>query len=307
MPLTHEKKSSSPTGTAALAVAVVALAASGWGLLQGGGSGEATGAGDAVESSLARTLRTRTLRAGYSGFRPYTIIDLDAAGTDRVTGFCVDMVSEIASRQVPPWEVEWHRVNFDTLRADMESGRFDVFADAVYATVPRAAQFGFTVPYAYFGVGAGVVRAGESRFEGFEDIDREDVVVSLAEGWTATTYARRRLNDAELHVVAIGDDPFIQFQEVISGRADIALQDVPTVLQFVNEHEDEVDALWLDDPAMRVAAGFMTRMGDWEMLAFLNTALYALEADGTLDALDRKWGGLGDLPALNLRRGSGLP
>ena len=153
MPLTHEKKSSSPTGTAALAVAVVALAASGWGLLQGGGSGEATGAGDAVESSLARTLRTRTLRAGYSGFRPYTIIDLDAAGTDRVTGFCVDMVSEIASRQVPPWEVEWHRVNFDTLRADMESGRFDVFADAVYATVPRAAQFGFTVPYAYLGWG----------------------------------------------------------------------------------------------------------------------------------------------------------
>ena len=307
MPLSHEKRTSSLPSTVALAMAIVALAASGWSLLRGTPSDETTGFRDAVESSLARTLRTRTLRAGYSGFRPYTIIDLDAAGADRVMGFCVDMVSEIASRQVPPWEVEWHRVNFDTLRADMESGRFDVFADAVYATVPRAAQFGFTVPYAYFGVGAGVVREGESRFERFEDIDRDDVVVSLAEGWTATTYARRRLNEAEFHVVAIGDDPFIQFQEVISGRADIALQDVPTVLQFVNEHADEVDALWLADPPMRVAAGFMTRMGDWEMLAFLNTTLYALEADGTLDALDRKWGGLGDLPELNVRKGSGLP
>nr|VFK23291.1 MAG: ABC-type amino acid transport substrate-binding protein [Candidatus Kentron sp. MB]VFK28412.1 MAG: ABC-type amino acid transport substrate-binding protein [Candidatus Kentron sp. MB]VFK74244.1 MAG: ABC-type amino acid transport substrate-binding protein [Candidatus Kentron sp. MB] len=258
-------------------------------------------------SSLGQARKTRVLKVGYSGFRPYTIINLNETDPSaRVEGFCVDLVNEIVDRQVPSWRAEWHKVNFETLRADMESGRFDVFADAVYQTVPRASQFGFTEPYSYFGVGAGIVRKGDSRFVDFGDLDVEGVTVSLAEGWTATEYARRILSKPNFHVVAVGDDPFVQFQEVISGRADIALQDVPTVLQYVNANADKVDALWINNPPTRVAAGFMTRSGDWEMLHFLNVALRALKADGTIARLDRKWKGLGEYPSWEFTLGTGL-
>src|SRR5580693_166549 len=79
-------------------------------------------ASPATESALERTKRTKVLRVGYSGFRPYTIIDLHADANQGVTGFCADMINEIASRQTPPWTVEWHKVTFETLKADIESG-----------------------------------------------------------------------------------------------------------------------------------------------------------------------------------------
>jgi ABC-type amino acid transport substrate-binding protein len=262
--------------------------------------------GGAVESAMDRIKRTKVLRVGYSGFKPYTIIDLRAGRGERISGFCVDMVNEIASRQTPPWTVEWHKVTFETLKADMDSGRFDVFADAVYQTAPRAAEFGLTAPYSYFGVAAGVVRKSESRFVKFEDLDRPDVTIALAEGWTATEYARGHLKRPKLQVVPVGDDPFIPLQQVISGNADIALQDVPTVLQFVRAHPDEVKALWVSDPPTRVPAGFMTRQNEIELLRFLDASIGILEADGTLESLDKKWRALSEFPAMPYVRGAGL-
>ena len=137
-------------------------------------------------------------------------------------------------------------------------------------------------------------------------MDRQGITISLAEGWTATEFAKQNLKNPTLKVIPIGDDPFVQFQEVLAGRADIALQDVPTVLQFVQSHSNEVKALWIDNPPTLVPAGFMTRQGDWEMIAFLNSSILALQADGTLKRLDEKWSGLHEFDELPLVLGSGL-
>jgi polar amino acid transport system substrate-binding protein len=247
------------------------------------------------------------LKAGYSGFKPYTIIDPNERDPNKkVTGFCVDLINEMAARQSPPWTIEWQPTTFESLKADMESGRFDVFADAVYQTVPRAAEFGFTDPFGYFGVAVALVRKDDSRFNKFSDLDRSDITIALAEGWTSTEYARRVLKKPKLKMVSVGDDPFIQLQDVIAGRADVALQDVPTVYQFAKAHSNEVKALWLDNPQTRVPAGFMTRHGEWDLISFLNTSLRALQADGTIEELDRKWSALNEFPAPATRLGLGL-
>ncbi len=259
-----------------------------------------------TESALARTKRTKILRVGYSGFQPYTIIDPNKEGAQRISGLAADMVGEIASRQTPPWTVEWHKVTFETLKGDMESGRFDVFADAVYQTAPRASEFGLTVPFGYFGVAVGLVRKNEIRFSKFEDLDRPDVTIALAEGWTSTEYARQHLKNAKFHLVAVADDPFVQLQEVIQGKADIALQDVPTIMQFARAHPAEVKTLWIDHPPTRVPAGFMTRQGEIELLGFLDASIRILEADGTMASLDRKWKALNEFPSDPLVKGTGL-
>src|SRR5437016_1905276 len=62
------------------------------------------GTGDRGESSLARIKRTRVLKAAYSGFKPYTIINPNEQDPNkRVSGFCVDLMKEMATRQSPPW------------------------------------------------------------------------------------------------------------------------------------------------------------------------------------------------------------
>jgi ABC-type amino acid transport substrate-binding protein len=258
------------------------------------------------ETALDRIKRTKILRVGYSGFRPYTIINLDAKESGRISGFCADMINEMASRQTPPWTVEWHKVTFETLKADMESGRFDVFADAVYQTAPRVAEFGVTVPYSYFGVAAAIVRKDDDRFVKFEDLDQPNITIALAEGWTATEYARAHLKLGKLQVVTVADDPFIPLQQVLAGKADVALQDVPTVLQFARAHSDAVKALWVNDPPTRVPAGFMTRQSEVELLRFLDASIGILEADGTLAQLDKKWRALSEFRTVTYERGAGL-
>jgi ABC-type amino acid transport substrate-binding protein len=260
----------------------------------------------AGESALSRTVRSNHLRAGYTGFQPYTIISPAGKSSAQVSGLCVDMVNEIASRQTPPWSVEWHQVTFETLKADMDSGRLDVLADAVYQTMPRASEFGLTIPFSYFGVAVGLVRRNETRFSKFEDLDQPGITIALAEGWTSTEYARQHLTKPKLQSITVGDDPFIPFQDVISGKADIALQDVPTVLQFARAHPKEVKALWIDHPPTRVPGGFMTRQGEIELLRFLDAAIRILQTDGTMEALNQKWSALSEFPEMNLEPGAGM-
>lgn len=270
-------------------------------------TGTAGTGGSARTSALDRIRAEGVLRAGYGGFPPYTIINLESKDPrKRVTGFAVDMVEEIARRHTPPLRVEWHNLNWETMKADMDSGKFDFLADAVYQTVPRALDFGLTEPFSYFGIAVAVVRKDETRFQTFQDLNRDDVTIALAEGWTSSEFARAHLTRPKFKSVSVDESAVVQLDEVLFGRADAALNDVPTVVQYVRAHADRVKALWLDSPPSTVPAGFVTRRDEPELLNFLNACIRILKADGTLDRLDRRWNALGSLERARLVPGAGL-
>lgn len=271
-------------------------------------SGKGNDNNAAVQSNDALPFkRTGVLRVGYGGFPPYTIVNPNESDPNRrVSGYAVDIVNEIASRMQPRPRIEWHNVNWETLGADMASNRFDFLADAVYFTIPRATDFEFTSPYSYFGIAAAVVRIDDNRFSTFTDLDREGISIAVAEGWTSTEYARRRLRRPEFKSIVVGEDAFVQLDEVLLGRADVALQDVPTVLQYVRAHSDRVRALWVADPPAVVPSGFLVRAEDDNLREFLNTALEILRTDGTLAQLDEKWNGLGSYLEQTYIPGRGL-
>lgn len=271
-------------------------------------SGFSSGASvDGSESALQRIKREGTIRVGYGGFPPYTIVNPSPReGEPVVSGFAVDLINEIAQRHSPPLRVEWFNLDWQTLPTDMDRGNFDVLADAVYYEIDRASDYLFTDPFSFFGIGAAVVRIRENRFTSFEDLNRPDIRIAVAAGYTSTDLAARRLTQANLDTVLVGEDPFSQANEVILGRADVALNNVPTVLQFVREHSTQVKGLWLEDPPASVPAGFLLRKQDRELLDFLNVGIQILLADGTLAEIDRRWGGLGNLPVVSTQTGAGL-
>lgn len=307
MTLEHRTDRRSPLALIALIIAILALAVGLFCVLRSGKATSSTNGTPPQESSLARAKREHKLKVGYGPFPPYVIIDPNIQDDNKkVSGFCVDIINEIASRQDPPWQVEWHKVSWEALRADMYSGKFDVLPNAIYQTLPRASEFGFTEPFTYVGVGVGIVRANETRIQTFADLNKPGITVSLAEGWTATEYARKHLDKERLLVKPIGDDLNAQLNDLLSGRADVVLQDAPTALSYRAAHPNEVKLLWLDNPPIRAAASFITRFEDEEMLRFMNTALRVLQDDGTIDRLDKKWKGMGEYPAPQFRPGAGL-
>ncbi len=181
-----------------------------------------------------------------------------------------------------------------------------MLADAVYQTVPRAMEYGLSEPYSYFGIAVAVVRKDETRFKTFVDLDRPDITISVAEGWTSTEYARQHLSKPKFKSVTVGKDAFVQLDDVLLGRADVALQDVPTVVQYVKAHSDRAKALWLESPPSMVAAGFVTRKEDVDVLQFISTCIRIMKVDGTVERLDKKWKGLGHLERPAFVPGTGL-
>lgn len=235
------------------------------------------------EDALTRALQTKRLKVGYAGYPPYLKKDLN---TGEISGYSV----EIAKAILDPIDVQidWVETTWDTMKQDVLVGKFDLMIEPVFMTIPRGARVGFTDPYAYFGYGAMVVRKGDDRFESIDDLNYPQVNVVVTQGVASHEFAERRLQNASLRLIP-GNDITITLSEVLHGKADVALADVPTALGFVRAHKDEVSLLLADSPPAITPAGFMTRQGETKLIAFLNSALLYLQANGTLDALDKEY------------------
>lgn len=267
----------------------------------------ATSVGVIQKSKITSIFQSGTLRVGYGGFPPYTIIDpKETDQNKRVSGFSVDLVNEIAARCTPPLKVEWVLFSWETIKADMMSGKFDLIADPVFQTIPRAMDMELCDPYSYFGIAVALVKKDDNRFREFRDLDRSDITIALAAGWTSSEYAKKHLSKPNFKEIPVTGDAVNQLDEVILGRADVALNDVPSIAQYVRAHKDKVKALWLDRPPSNVAGGFVIKKGEQEFKNFLNTSVRTLIADGTIKRIDEKWKSFGFLPVLNVTPGAGI-
>jgi len=259
------------------------------------------------DATMSRIKREGVIRVGYGGFPPYTIVDPQETDPNkRIKGFAADIVNEIAARSVPPLKVQWHLINWDTLKTDLMSRKFDFIADPVYQTVPRALEFSFCDPYSYFGIALALVRKDDQRFKTFKDLDRSDITMVIAEGWVSSDYARAHLSKPKFKTIPVGGDAYVQLDDVLMGRADVALQDSPTVVQYVKAHPDKVKVLWLDHPPSIAPGGFALRTDDAELLRYLNSCLLMLKVDGTISDLNKKWHSYGYFVDEKMVPGEGL-
>lgn len=288
-------------------LAAVALILALYAVLHRTGDGIWGTASSSEANAMTRIRNEGVLRVGYGIWPPFSIVDeAEPDPTKKLKGFSVDLVNEIARRHSPPLRVEWHRMNWDTMRADLSTGRFDFVCESVFQTIPRAADFGLSEPYAAFGLAAAVVRIDETRFQKFEDLDRPEITIALAEGWTTSEFARARLTKPKFLSVTVREDVSTQMSNVMAGRADVALNDVPSVVNFVRAHSDQVKALWIDPAPTMVVGGFVTRPEEKDLLAFLNSCLRVLKADGTIKQLDERWKTTGYYQEEHFVPGAGL-
>jgi ABC-type amino acid transport substrate-binding protein len=250
---------------------------------------QATVAGSATRVGPAGLVdqidRTNVLNAGYGVYPPYTQED---PNTKAVSGFSVEVVNEIAKGL--GCKVVWHRLNWNTMSADLKRGDYDLIADPIFLTVPRAREFAFSEPYAFFADGIVVVRANDHRFASFDDLNRSGITISVGQGWGSETFARSRLSAPRIVPVQTSTDLLQVFNDVLSGRSDAAVVDGADAERFAKEHSGQVQVIGLDHPPASMPAGFALRPTDFRGAEFINACLRNLRSTGVLEGLARKYG-----------------
>jgi ABC-type amino acid transport substrate-binding protein len=269
---------------ASIGIAVVALLLAAGSFFRQGKVADTRDGDSKVPGLIERIDKTGELHAGYGVYPPYTMED---PNTKQVSGYSVDIIEQIGKEL--KCKVVWHRLNWNTMNADLQRGEYDVVADPIFQTIPRAREFSFTQPYAYFADGIAVVHANETRFKDFASLDQKGVTIAVGQGWASETLVRSRFSKANIVSIQTSTDLLQVFNEVTAGRADVAVADGADAERFVKEHPGSVKALFLENPPAYMPAGFALRLSDTRGAEFLTASIRNLEATGVLEGFGQKY------------------
>ena len=226
-------------------------------------------------STFANINTKKVLKAGYIVFPPCVFKD---PKTGKLGGHFVATIHEIAKQA--GWEVEFQEADWSTFTAGLNTKRFDVSIAPTFVTVPRAMTVSFTKPLFYAGNSA-IVRATESRFTDVGSLDQPNIKIAVTQGEAGHEYARSNFKHAEI-IPHPGSDQTLTMQDVLSGRADVALGDAYVTARFAAEHADAVKDLFAGRPYNLTPVSWAVRSTDSELLAFLNACIETLETQGKL-------------------------
>lgn len=239
---------------------------------------------EAAAGILDKIKESGELHAGYGVYPPYSIED---PTTKEVSGYSIDIIESIVKEL--GIKVVWHRVNWDTMSADLKRGEYDVVADPIFQTISRAPEFAFSEPYAYFPDGIAVVRIGDNRFNSFESLDQKSISINVGMGQASESLLRAQFTKAEIIPVSVGTDDMKIFQDVLFGRTDAAIADLPNAKRIVDEHPDKLKMLFADNPSVYMPAGFALRPSDAAGAEFLSVCIRNLKSTGILKGIANKY------------------
>ena len=206
------------------------------------------------------------------------------AGVDesgQPVGRDVEMMVALAARLGRP--LRWERMPFDQLLPAVQASTVDVICATMGITTEREALVDFSDPYFSTAIEV-VVRRGPGEPRRWADLDGRKV--GAGHGTTSERAVRRVLPQA----LGIYENKSQQgaYERLIQGTVDALAMDGPNALELVRQHGDELTLLLTPLAAERY--GLVVGSGQSTLRSALNRALVALRREGTMAALNTRWG-----------------
>ncbi len=236
-------------------------------------------AADALPDLGGKTIRAVTENA-------YTPLNFADPKTGQGIGWEYDATNEIGKRLNA--KIEWNLSSWDVMIEAVKSGQYDIGMDGISITDERKQQVDFSDPYMdnkeYM-----LVRSDESRIKTKDDFAANTDLLIGAQAGTSGFYAA-------IYDVLDGDEknPRVKLfdtfgasvQALKTGDVDMVLMDQASVDGYIAADPGVFKTV--GDPIGSDQFGFILQKGS-PLLAPINAAIGAMKADGTLDALNRKW------------------
>lgn len=235
---------------------------------------------DGSSDLLQRINSGGTINVGTEGtYPPFTYHD----ESGKLTGYDVEVTRAVADKLGV--KVEFKETQWDAMLAGLDSKRFDMVANQVSLTTPeRMAKYDKATAYSWSGA---VVLAptDDNRYSSWESLKGLRSAQSLSSnyGELATRY--------QAEIVPV--DGMSQAVELVKqDRADFTMNDNLAVLDYLKKFPNSGLEIKLVAPASELrGSGLILRKGDDAVVAKINEAMSALQADGTLTKISQEFFG----------------
>jgi polar amino acid transport system substrate-binding protein len=201
-------------------------------------------------------------------------------------GWEYDAVNEIAKRL--DLKVDWNLSSWDTMIEAVREGQFDIGMDGITINDERRKQVDFSDPY-MVSEQFMLVRGDESRFSDAASFAKDkDLLVGAQAGTTNFYTAVYNVLDGDEKNprIKLFDTFGASVQALKSGDVDLVLMDKTSADGYIGASPGSFKIVGA--PLGREEFGFIFTPGS-DLVAPVNAALAAMQADGTIDALNKKW------------------
>ena len=236
-----------------------------------------------TKSHLNQILERGSLKVGTTGdFNPMSIRD---PANNTFKGFEIDAAEQLAKDLGVKLEVV--PTDWASLVAGVAAGKFDIFMGGSSMNVARAKAVGFTVPYLETGTVPVFDKKNAAKFKSWDDINQPGVSIAVILGTVFEEQAKQHFPKATIKAVQA---PSTSFQEVVSGRADVAVSSSIDA-QGVVARIPTLAHLPVEQARNKRPFGYVVAQDDFVWTSFLNTWIALKKSEGFFEVLDKKWFG----------------
>lgn len=196
------------------------------------------------------------------------------------TGFDVDLAEAISKKIGRP--LSYTDMDFKAMVPSVLAGRQDIVLSAIYITDDRKKVVDFTDPYFTAGLVV-MVKKGDIRFTTPKDLAGKRVAVQV--GTKSVQVLADQYPDA--HPVEVEKNEEM-FNSLETGRADAVITGKPAALLYIKKRGT---TQLLPEPITHEEYGIAVSKREPELRQQLNDAIKSIKADGTYEALVKKWFG----------------
>lgn len=233
-----------------------------------------------------KVLEDTILNACYKIYPPNVIKD----STGKLKGIFVETLEQAAKDLglSVRWEAE---VDYQTVIADLNSDKFDIFGGSVWANPKRAKGAFFSTPLSYSKLYV-YSRANDSRFDNmisYDELNNDKFIFALIQGGTGEGIRKNMFNNARSHSIDAKASFSVSFVDIVANKADLVIAEPYQANLFLKANPGSIKQLNIINPITVYGNCFMFKSGEVEFEHMLNAELQSLINSGFVDELIKKY------------------
>lgn len=230
-------------------------------------------------STLNKVLKSGVLRVGLeAGYMPFEMRDKKGD----IIGFDVDLAAKMA--EAMGVKLELVNTAWDGIIPALMTDKFDILMSGMTVTAERNLQINFVDSYVTVGQTLLIRPELAGKIKSYLDLNDPKYTVATKLGVTPNFTAQKMMPKAKLNLFETETEAFM---EVVNGRADAFIYDLPMCATFYAQNKGKV--VFLDKPFTFEPLAFAIRKGDPDFANWLNNWLRQIKGDGTYETIYNAW------------------